>query len=197
MKVIGIRLCAPPPTPAWVRPRANVDEVAAATIPRGAIQAMKARSRIVSAEPRVEPHVERAADEYEHADEREAHPAHLADLVRGDAGREDDEQDPDQEGRESGDSLAPGAGQLCRLDRQPRRLDPVGWPVDEDRADEEAGDQARVIAEQVGTDDHRNDEHQGPGQRLRLVGSEPARPGQDQDPPTMPKPAPIPTARRN
>ena len=54
MKVIGISFCAPPPTPAWLRPSANVDEVAAATIPRGAIQAMKARSRIGSAEPRVE-----------------------------------------------------------------------------------------------------------------------------------------------
>ena len=54
MKVIGIRSWPPPPTPAWVRPRANVDEVAAATIPRGAIQATKARSRIESAEPRVE-----------------------------------------------------------------------------------------------------------------------------------------------
>ena len=47
MKVIGTSFCAPPPTPAWLSPSANVDEVAAATIPRGAIQAMKARSRIV------------------------------------------------------------------------------------------------------------------------------------------------------
>ena len=53
MKVIGIRSWLPPPTPAWERPRANVDEVAAATIPRGAIQATKARSRSDSDEPRV------------------------------------------------------------------------------------------------------------------------------------------------
>ena len=45
MNVIGIRSCDPPPTPAWLSPSANVDEVAAATIPRGAIQAMNTRSR--------------------------------------------------------------------------------------------------------------------------------------------------------
>ena len=54
-----------------------------------------------------------------------------------------------------------------------------------------------VLAEQVGTDDHRDDEHQRPGHRLRLAGFEPARPGQDQDPPRMPKPTPIAMARRN
>ena len=42
--VIGISFSAPPPTPAWLRPSANVDEVAAATIPRGAIQARNPRS---------------------------------------------------------------------------------------------------------------------------------------------------------
>ena len=60
---------------------------------------------------------------------------------------------------------------------------PRGWPVDEDRAHDQAGDQARVIAQQVGADDHRDDEHQRPGHRLRLAGFEPARPGQDQDSP--------------
>ena len=54
MNVIGIRSCAPPPIPAWLRPSANVDEVAAATIPRGAIQAMNARSRQSSDEPNVD-----------------------------------------------------------------------------------------------------------------------------------------------
>ena len=82
--------------------------------------------------------------------------------------------------------------ELCRLDRQPRGLDPAGWPVDEDRAHKEAGDQARVIAEQVGTDDHRNDEHQRPGHRLRLAGFEPARPGQDQGSPEDAETAPDP-----
>ena len=55
----------------------------------------------------------------------------------------------------------------------------------------EAGDQARVIAEQVGTDDHRNDEHQRPGQRLRLAGSEPVRPSQDQDSPDDAETGPV------
>ena len=53
-KVIGISFSDPPPTPAWLSPSANVDDVAAATIPRGAIQAMNARSLFFRVEPNVD-----------------------------------------------------------------------------------------------------------------------------------------------
>ena len=52
--------------------------------------------------------------------------------------------------------------ELCSLDRHSLRLGAAGWPVDEDRADHQAGDQARVITEQIGADDRRDDEHQRP-----------------------------------
>ncbi len=106
------------------------------------------------------------ADQHEHGDEGDGHPPDLGDLLRRDARREDDEQNPDQERRERADPLSPRTDELGSLDRHALRLGAARWPVDEDRADHQSGDQARVIAEQIGGDDHRDDEHQRPGHGL-------------------------------
>ena len=91
--------------------------------------------------------------------------------------------------REHADPLSPQMDELCSLepdelcslDRDYLRLGAAGWPVGEDRADQQTGGQTRLVTEQIGADDHCDDEHQRPAHGLRHGGLEPCRPGQDQD----------------
>ena len=135
-KVTG-RILAAPPTWLATSVAANVEAVAAATMPRGAIQPMNARSPLVrSVRTVARQRHQRPDHQHQDGDQAERRQHQVSQRRRGDRGRDGDEQHPD-------DQLDQG------LEERPPGRDVEAAQVRHGQPHDDRGDQPGVVADDV------------------------------------------------
>ena len=137
------RILSAPLTPACVRSSPNAEAVAAATIPRGAIQAMKARSRRESFDLQAATATSRGRSTNTMTAIRPKLSQSTAFTWRGHGGRDQDEEHADQQADEGSVELEdPRDVELALVghrDSHRRRRDESGVLLDQVRADQGGG----------------------------------------------------------